>query len=74
MVVLQANVLKGGGILHGAQQGHEAKENVSVANNACWAIGEVAVKVYLQRSLKVCLWTEQGGFQLLTKLLHLHFM
>jgi transportin-1 len=26
-------------------QGHEAKENVSVANNACWAIGEVAVKV-----------------------------
>jgi transportin-1 len=36
----------------GAQQGHEAKENVSVANNACWAIGEVAVKVYLQRSSK----------------------
>ncbi|KAH8942177.1 hypothetical protein BDL97_14G084900 [Sphagnum fallax] len=27
------------------QLGHEAKENVSVANNACWAIGEVAVKV-----------------------------
>jgi transportin-1 len=26
-------------------QGHDAKENVSVANNACWAIGEVAVKV-----------------------------
>jgi transportin-1 len=26
-------------------QGQEAKENVSVANNACWAIGEVAVKV-----------------------------
>jgi hypothetical protein len=29
------------------QLGHEAKENVSVANNACWAIGEVAVKVLL---------------------------
>jgi len=27
------------------QLGHDAKENVSVANNACWAIGEVAVKV-----------------------------
>ena len=23
------------------------KENVSVANNACWAIGEVAIKVAL---------------------------
>jgi hypothetical protein len=34
-------------IICGAQQGHEAKENVSVANNACWAIGEVAVKVLL---------------------------
>jgi hypothetical protein len=45
MVVLQKNVVKGGEILHGAQQGHGAKENVSVANNACWAIGEVAVKV-----------------------------
>ena len=29
----------------GAMQGLDAKENVSVANNACWAIGEVAVKV-----------------------------
>lgn len=29
----------------GATQGLDAKENVSVANNACWAIGEVAVKV-----------------------------
>lgn len=26
-------------------QGSEVKENVSVANNACWAIGEIAVKV-----------------------------
>lgn len=26
-------------------QGQDVKENVSVANNACWAIGEVAVKV-----------------------------
>lgn len=26
-------------------QGHDVKENVSVANNACWAIGEVAIKV-----------------------------
>lgn len=26
-------------------QGQDAKENVSVANNACWAIGEVAIKV-----------------------------
>ena len=29
----------------GATQGLDAKENVYVANNACWAIGEVAVKV-----------------------------
>jgi hypothetical protein len=28
-----------------AQQGPGVKEHVSVANNACWAIGEVAVKV-----------------------------
>jgi hypothetical protein len=28
-----------------AWQGHDVKENVSVANNACWAIGEVAIKV-----------------------------
>jgi len=28
-----------------AWQGHGVKENVSVANNACWAIGEVAIKV-----------------------------
>ncbi|XP_024377334.1 transportin-1 isoform X1 [Physcomitrium patens] len=27
------------------QLGHCVKENVSVANNACWAIGEVAIKV-----------------------------
>ncbi|KAG0595592.1 hypothetical protein M758_UG179600 [Ceratodon purpureus] len=27
------------------QLGQDAKENVSVANNACWAIGEVAIKV-----------------------------
>jgi transportin-1 len=27
------------------QLGHDVKENVSVANNACWAIGEVAIKV-----------------------------
>ncbi|OAE34574.1 hypothetical protein AXG93_1487s1200 [Marchantia polymorpha subsp. ruderalis] len=27
------------------QLGSEVKDNVSVANNACWAIGEVAVKV-----------------------------
>ncbi|KAG0595374.1 hypothetical protein M758_UG161200 [Ceratodon purpureus] len=26
-------------------KGHDVKENVSVANNACWAIGEVAIKV-----------------------------
>ncbi len=26
---------KGKGILHGAQQGHEAKENVSMAINVC---------------------------------------
>lgn len=32
-------------LLGGAQQGSEVKDNVSVANNACWAIGEVAVKV-----------------------------
>ncbi|XP_024399109.1 transportin-1 [Physcomitrium patens] len=27
------------------QLGQDVKENVSVANNACWAIGEVAVKI-----------------------------
>ena len=28
-----------------AQQAPGVKEHVSVANNACWAIGEIAVKV-----------------------------
>lgn len=27
------------------QNADELKENVSVANNACWAIGELAIKV-----------------------------
>ena len=45
------------------------KENVSVANNACWAIGEVAVKVRkhanifsTQQATNYCFLSQNGHF------------